>query len=215
MALIADPFRAARLILNLRQAGVRDPATLQAMETIDRSAFVDESCADIAFEDSLLPIGCGQTLDRPSQLGLLMQAMALPADRDTRVLLVGAGSGYFAALLAQVASHVFAVDRYRRLVDETTERLGSLGVSNVTLRHGNGLDGWQERGPFGRIVLTGSVQVIPARLFAQLTPDGAIIAPIRTIDADVIRRASSESGHVDEACSSRFQPLSEAVAAVL
>ncbi len=215
MALIADPFRAARLILNLRQAGVRDPAVLQAMETIDRSAFVDASCADIAFEDSVLPIGCGQTLDRPSQLGLLMQAMDLPPDGDTRVLLVGAGSGYLAALLAQVASHVFAVDRYRRLVDETTERLGELGVSKVTLRHGNGLDGWQERGPFGRIVLCGSVQVIPARLFAQLTPDGAIVAPIRTIEADVIRRASSNNGHVDETSISRFQPLSETVAAAL
>lgn len=215
MALIADPFRAARLILSLRQAGVRDPAVLQAMETIDRGVFVDESCADIAFEDTILPIGCGQILDRPTQLGLLMQAMALPQDRTARVLLVGAGSGYLAALIAQTAGHVFAVDRYRRLVTETTQRLDRLGVSNATVHHGDGLDGWQEQGPFTHIVLAGSVQMVPARLLGQLTPDGSVTAPIRTMEGDLIRRTTATGGNGDLPAPERFQPLREGVADAL
>ncbi|MFN4184365.1 MAG: protein-L-isoaspartate O-methyltransferase family protein [Hyphomonas sp.] len=177
--LIADPFRAARLLLSLRQEGVTDPSVLAAMETIGRAAFVDDPGLEaLAFEDALLPIPCGQVMLRPSATGHLIQAMGLKRGREGRVLLIGFGSGYMAALLSQLAAHVCAVERFRRLTEEGRARLTRLGISNVSLSHADGLNGWAERGPFDAIVLAGAVLAVPAGLTSQLARGGVLVAPI-------------------------------------
>lgn len=177
--LIADPFRAARLLLSLRQEGVTDARVLTAMETIDRAAFVDDAnLAPLAFEDAVLPIPCGQVMLRPAATGHLLQALALPEDGSARVLLVGFGAGYMAALLASLSAQVFAVDRYAQLIREGGARLARLGLASITLRHADGLGGWPEPELFDRIVLAGAVDAVPEALLAQLTRHGRLAAPV-------------------------------------
>lgn len=176
--LIVDPFRAARLLLSLRQEGVTDPHVLAAMETIGRAAFVDDPGLEaLAFEDAMLPIPCGQVMLRPSVTGHLIQSMGLRADREARVLLVGFGSGYMAALLSQLCAQVYAVERFARLTLEGRERLQRLDIGNVTVSHGDGFQGWQEQGPFEAIVLAGAVERIPEGLSAQLARGGVLVLP--------------------------------------
>jgi protein-L-isoaspartate(D-aspartate) O-methyltransferase len=185
--LIADPFRAARLLLTLRQEGMTDPDVLAAMETIRRAAFVDDPALEaLAFEDAMLPIPCGQVMLRPSATAHLIQAMALPRDRQARVLMIGFGSGYMATLLSQLCAHVFAVERFRRLTEEGCARLARLGIGNVTLAHGDGLEGWADQGPYDAIVLTGAVPEVPEGLAGQLARDGTLVAPVN----DAARQAS-------------------------
>ena len=155
--LIADPMRAARLVLQLRQNGVTSGPVLKAMETIDRSAFAAPGLRDLAFEDAYLPIACGQAILPPVTTGKLMQAMGFADGRPSRVLLVGAGSGYMAALIAGLSDHVVAAERYRTLVEAARDRLAAVSVTNIDVVHADGLTGCAEFGPFDRILLTGSV----------------------------------------------------------
>ena len=187
--LIADPFRAARLVLHLRQEGVTDDAVLRAMETIDRSAFVDDpAVSKLAFETALLPIPCGQIVPRPVVTGQLLQALQLKGGHESRVLLIGAGSGYTAALAAQLASDVFAVERYRTLTDAIRRRIVDLSLSNLAVRCGDGLLGWPERGPYDRILLAGAVEEVPEALLAQLGKGGQLVAPVVGGDAQFLLR---------------------------
>lgn len=187
--LIADPFRAARLVLHLRQEGVTDDGVLRAMETIDRAAFIDDpALTDLAFENALVPIPCGQVIPRPVTTGQLIQALQLEKGNKSRVLLVGAGSGYTAALLAQIASDVFAVERFNALTGEIRRRILDLELSNLAVRCGDGLLGWPERGPYDRILLAGAVEEIPEALRSQLAKGGLLVAPVVTPDGQVLMR---------------------------
>ena len=195
--LIADPFRAARLLLHLRQEGVTDPLVLAAMETIGRAAFADAPGLEaLAFEDAMLPIPCGQVMLRPSAAGHLLQAMGLKREQAARVLLVGFGSGYLAALLSQLAGHVFAVERFWRLTEEGRARMARLGISNVSISHGDGLEGWAEQGPFDAIVLAGAVEAVPEGLTAQLVREGRLIVPLAGPSGQVIIASVNAAGIV-------------------
>ena len=130
--LIADPFRAARLILHLRRQGIRNDGVLSAIETINRGVFVDRSFKALAAEDAALPIPCGQMLPKPVVVAQLLSALSVTPGRQNTILMVGAGSGYVAALLAQIGRHVWAVERYRKLVDEAPERPESRQRQNQT-----------------------------------------------------------------------------------
>ena len=191
--LIADPFRAARLVLHLRQEGITDDGVLKAMETIDRGAFVDTPGLDkLAFEDCVLPIPCGQIIPRPAVTGQLLQALQIRQMREARILLIGMGSGYTAALAAQLGADVFAMDRFRRLCDAARMRMLDLGLGNVAVRHGDGLAGWPERGPYDRILLTGAVDEVPDVLLQQLAKGGVLIAPFDTADGQVLLRMGAD-----------------------
>lgn len=173
-----DPFRAARLILTLRREGVTDGAVLRAVETVPRTAFIEPELTDLAYEDCVLPIGCGQTLERPSVVGAMLQALRLGDIPDGRLLIIGAGSGYTAALAAGLCGEVFATERYRRLTERAMRNLKSVAIDKVSIRHSDGLLGWPERGPFDRILLTGEVEAVPGDLLKQLYPDGLCVAPV-------------------------------------
>ena len=206
-----DPFRAARLILLLRRAGVTDNALLAAMEQLPRSEFVAEDAADLAFEDAVLPIACGQTILRPTVTGQILQ-MASLSEETRRVLLVGLGSGYTAALIAQRVESVFAVERYRRLTELAIKTLSDLQIENVYTRHGDGLLGWEERGSFDRIILTGIYDPAPVALLQQLVPEGRLIQPIAEDSKQFISVFDSDGKALNSQKITGFQPLSPGIA---
>lgn len=205
-SLIADPFRAARLILALRQVGVTQSPVLKAMETIDRAAFCDPSLADLAFEDVHLPIACGQTILPPVLTGQMLQLLDFSA-RPERVLLVGAGSGYLAALLAGISNHVVAVDRYRRLADGARSRLADLSVRNVDVLHGDGLTGMAAQGPYDRILLTGAVETVDERLVTALSRGGRLVAPLETTGGQHLVKLTQDARETGPPIAMTLAPL--------
>ena len=214
--LIADPFRAARLVLHLRQEGITDDGVLKAMETIDRGAFVDTPGLDkLAFEDCILPIPCGQIIPRPAVTGQLLQALQIRQMREARILLIGMGSGYTAALAAQLGADVFAMDRYRHLCDAARMRMLDLGLGNVAVRHGDGLSGWPERGPYDRILLTGAVSEVPDVLLQQLAKGGELIAPFDAGDGQVLMRMGKDGSQERLAIAAPLAPLLEGASRAL
>ena len=145
-----------------------DDGVLTALETVDRGVFVAPHLSKMVAEDCALPIPCGQSIPRPIVTAKLLRALQISPGKEERVLLIGSGSGYTAALLSQICRHVYGIERYERLVEQSRKRLEELAVENVTIRHGNGLAGMQEHGPYDRILLAGAVKTIPAVLIEQL-----------------------------------------------
>lgn len=172
-----DPFQAARLILTLRQEGITDPDVLRAVETVPRSMFIEPDLANLAYEDCILPIGCGQTLERPSVIASMLQALRLRDTENARVLIVGVGSGYTAALVKELSAFVAGVERFRRLADRAVKNLARAGVDSVQIKHDDGLSGWKDVGPFDRVLVTGRVEAVPDALLGQLAKGGFCVAP--------------------------------------
>ena len=205
--------RAARLILGLRRQGVTDPRVLQAMESIDRSVFVHPLFLDQAWEDSALPIDCAQTISQPYIVGLMTQA--LDVQPRHRVLEIGTGSGYQAAILSKLARFVYSVERYRGLMLEAEARLKKLGCDNVFIRHGDGSKGWPEQAPFDRIMVTAAAPHEPTELIAQLKPGGIMVAPVGKAGSQYLHRYVAEEGgsfRRETLIEVRFVPLVEGVA---
>ncbi|MEM9054104.1 MAG: methyltransferase domain-containing protein [Pseudomonadota bacterium] len=207
--LIPDPLRAARLILQLRRQGITNDAVLSALETVDRGAFVDTKLSELANEDCSVPIACGQTIPRPLVTAQLLSALSISPGKEERILLVGSGSGYTAALLAHSARHVYGIERYKKLVNQSRERLSELGVENVTIRHGDGLQGLSEHGPFDRILLCGAVATIPRDLLEQLSRDGILVTLLNENDTQVLRILDADRQVSDQPITN---PLSALVA---
>ena len=207
-----DP-RLAALVLSLRGAGVTDPAVLKAIEGTPRDLFTPELFKARAFEDSALPIACGQTISQPQIVGLMTQALTVEGRH--RVLEIGTGSGYQTAVLAKLVRYVYTVERYRTLLSEAEARLKTLGFQNVISRFGDGGDGWTEQAPFDRIIVTAAAPGRPDKLLAQLKPRGVLVAPVgRGAVQTLIRYVGDGAGgfaeeHLSEV---RFVPLLEGVA---
>ncbi len=204
------PERKMRFLYQLRSRGVTDPRVLEAMERIDRGAFVRGHFEDRAYEDTPLPIPCGQTISQPSVVGLMTQALEV-GPRDT-VLEVGTGSGYQAAILAVLCRRVYTVDRHRRLVIEAEEIFRQFGLSNITTRVADGSHGLPEQAPFDRIIVTAAAEDPPGPLLAQLKIGGIMVVPVGQSDAvqTLIRVRRSETGFdYDELRQVRFVPLVE------
>jgi protein-L-isoaspartate(D-aspartate) O-methyltransferase len=168
--------RAASLILKLRGLGISDRAVLNAIETVPRSLFVPKEWAHQAYADRPLPIPCGQTISAPSLVGVMTAALDV-SDRHA-VLEIGTGSGYQSAVLARLARRVTTIERFRTLVRSAEGRWQALGIHNVSALVGDGRLGWDRQAPFDRILLTAAAASPPARLIAQLTDTGILIAPI-------------------------------------
>ena len=203
----------ARLILSLRSQGVTDPKVLNALEATPRDLFVPELFQERAWEDSALPIACGQTISQPFIVGVMTQALAL--EPRHRVLEIGTGSGYQTAVLAKLARYVYTVERYRTLLSEAEARLKALDVQNVITRFGDGAEGWPEQAPFDRIIVTAAAPEEPRALFAQLKPNGILVAPVGRGAVQALRRyvGDGQNGfRREELCDVRFVPLLEGVA---
>lgn len=199
-----------RFVLALRQRGVTDTRVLSAMERIDRGRFVKGTFEDRAYDDTPLPIPCGQTISQPSVVGLMTQALQL-GPRDT-VLEVGTGSGYQASILALLARRVYTVDRHRRLVTEAEAQFAALGLTNITARVADGSRGLPDQAPFDRILVTAAAEDPPGPLLSQLKLGGIMVLPVGQSDAvqTLIRVTRRPDGFdYDELRQVRFVPLVE------
>ena len=203
----------ARLILGLRSQGVSDPKVLKTIEATPREIFTPELFKERAFEDSALPIACGQTISQPFIVGFMTQALKI--DRRSRVLEIGTGSGYQTAVLSRLARLVYTVERYRTLMREAEERFKALGLTNVITRFGDGGEGWPEQAPFDRIMVTAAAPGEPTALLEQLKPSGILVAPIGKGPVQTLRRYTGDGAggfQVEDLVEVRFVPLLEGVA---
>jgi protein-L-isoaspartate(D-aspartate) O-methyltransferase len=203
----------ARLVLSLRTQGVTDPKVLKAIEGTPRELFTPELFKERAFEDSALPIACGQTISQPFIVGLMTQALKI--EKRSRVLEIGTGSGYQTAILSKLARLVYTVERYRTLMREAEGRFKTLGLTNVITRFGDGGAGWPEQAPFDRIMVTAAPAGEPTALLQQLKPSGILVAPIGRGPVQTLRRYSGDGKGgfgVEDLIDVRFVPLLEGVA---
>lgn len=205
--------RLARLVLSLRSQGVTDPKVLRALEATPRQLFTPDLFQERAFEDSALPIACGQTISQPFIVGLMTQALKI--EPRSRVLEIGTGSGYQTAILSKMARLVYTVERYRTLMAEAEARFKALELTNVITRFGDGGQGWPEQAPFDRIMVTAAAPDEPKALLSQLKPGGMLVAPVGKGPVQVLKRyaADGEGGFaVEDLGEVRFVPLLDGVA---
>ena len=165
--------RKIRLLMQLRRNGISDTATLSAIERVPREAFTPKTFHDQAYENIALPIGQGQTLSQP--LVVAMMTQALDAKGANKVLEIGTGSGYQAAVLSKICRRVYTIERYKELLDTATERFKALRIHNIVTRLGDGSKGWPEVAPFDRIIVTCAASEYPETLLEQLSPEGGVM----------------------------------------
>jgi len=210
---VDDATRKMQFLFALRSRGVTEARVLSAMEKIDRGLFVRGLFSERAYEDMPLPIACGQTISQPSVVGLMTQALEV-SPRD-KVLEVGTGSGYQAAVLSQLARRVYTVDRHRRLVREAREVFDALDIVNITAFTADGSFGLPDQAPFDRILVTAAAEDPPGPLLAQLKIGGIMVLPVGQSDTvqSLIRVRRHEGGfEYDELRPVRFVPLVEGLA---
>ena len=165
-----------QFVFTLRSRGVTNAEVLKAMEQTPRSEFLEGIFRERAYEDTPLPIACGQTISQPTVVGLMTQA--LDVTRRSKVLEIGTGSGYQAAILARLARRVYTVERHRRLARRARELFQKLGLHNITVIHGDGSLGLPEQAPFDRILLTAAAEDPPQPLIDQLRDGGIMVLPV-------------------------------------
>jgi protein-L-isoaspartate(D-aspartate) O-methyltransferase len=174
-----DPFVALRRTMvaeDIKGRGIKDQKVLEVMGRIPRHLFVDEALKNRAYEDHPLPIGEGQTISQPYVVALMTEALGLrPKDR---VLEIGAGSGYQAAVLAEIVQEVYTIEIRKTLAGEADERLRRLGYKNIKVKHADGYFGWEEHAPFDAIIITAFANHIPPPLIKQLREGGRLIVPL-------------------------------------
>jgi protein-L-isoaspartate(D-aspartate) O-methyltransferase len=203
----------AKLVLALRSQGVTEPKVLTAIEKTPRELFTPELFKERAFEDSALPIACGQTISQPFIVGLMTQA--LKVEKRDRVLEIGTGSGYQTAILSKLARLVYTVERYRTLMKEAEGRFKQLGLTNVITKFGDGGEGWPEQAPFDKCMVTAAAPGEPTKLLQQLKPTGVLVAPIGKGPVQTLRRYTGDGAggfQVEDLLDVRFVPLLEGVA---
>jgi len=208
--MISEAERKMQFLFALRSRGVTDARVLDAMEKVDRGPFVKGIFTDRAYEDMPLPIACGQTISQPSVVGLMTQALKV-SPRD-KVLEVGTGSGYQAAILAHLARRVYTVDRHKRLVDEARAIFQAQDITNITVFTADGSRGLPDQAPFDRILVTAAAEDPPGPLLAQLKIGGIMVLPVGQSDTvqSLIRVTRHETGYdYDELRPVRFVPLLE------
>ncbi|TSJ89549.1 protein-L-isoaspartate(D-aspartate) O-methyltransferase [Gilliamella apicola] len=165
-----------QLIDLLRQQGIKDDRVLDAIASIPRENFVDEALSHQAYDDRSLPIGSGQTISQPYIVAKMTELLNLTP--NARVLEIGTGSGYQTAVLAKLVNHVCSIERIKSLQWNTKRRLKLLDIHNISTRHGNGWQGWPERGPFDGIIVTAAASEVPSSLLTQLADKGRLVLPV-------------------------------------
>ncbi len=206
-----DPYankRSEMVQRDIKARGIKDETVLRAMEKIPRHLLLDESVRQRAYGDHPLPIGEGQTISQPYVVALMTEALRLrPSDR---VLEIGAGSGYQAAVLAEIVAQVYTIEIRKTLAERAEQSLKSLGYRNVKVKYGDGYFGWQEHAPFDAIIITAAVNHIPPALIKQLKEGGRLILPLgSTVYHQTLTLARKNKGELDleQLGSVRFVPM--------
>ena len=199
-----------RLLMHLRRRGVACSRTLEAIELIPREIFIPSTFQHQSYEDMALPIGLGQTISQPSVVATMTQALGLN-DRH-KVLEIGTGSGYQAAILSKLCRRLYTIERHKPLLQQAEERFAEMRLRNITAMNGDGMKGWRFQAPFDRIIVTAAAHGdIPDELMEQLAIGGLMIAPIGNHDSEQmlvkIRRVSEEHYEREGLFAVRFVPL--------
>jgi len=195
-------------LLTLRRRGIGDQAVLRAMDEVPRERFVEPGFTDSAYADQALPIACGQTISQPYVVAYMTEQLGLRPHH--RVLEVGTGSGYQAAVLSRLAREVVSVERYRTLAGKARERLASLGYDNVEVVAGDGFAGMPEKAPYDRIIVTAAAEEVPQALVEQLADDGVMLLPLGPHGGaqHIVKLTKSQTGLArDNLIAVRFVPL--------
>ena len=161
---------------HLLARGIRDPAVLKAMSEVPREAFLPPAMERFAYDDGPLPIEAGQTISQPFMVAYMIEALELSGKE--RVLEIGTGSGYAAAVLSRCAAEVFTVERVQLLAESARNRLQTLGYRNVLVQLGDGTLGWRDHAPYHAIVVTAGAPEVPSELLEQLAPQGRLVIPV-------------------------------------
>jgi protein-L-isoaspartate(D-aspartate) O-methyltransferase len=197
-----------QFLLTLRRRGIGDAAVLRAMDEVPREYFVDSQFVDAAYADRALPIACGQTISQPYVVAYMTEQLGVMPRH--RVLEIGTGSGYQAAVLSRLAREVVTIERFRTLADAARTRLETLAYRNVEVRVGDGFEGASDRAPFDRIMVTAASEEVPDRLLEQLAADGAMVLPLGPhAGAQNLVRLTKCEGEIrrEELIAVRFVPL--------
>jgi protein-L-isoaspartate(D-aspartate) O-methyltransferase len=197
-----------QFMLTLRRRGIGDAAVLRAMDEVPREYFVEGQFLDGAYADRALPIACGQSISQPYVVAYMTEQLGVRAHH--RVLEVGTGSGYQAAILSRIAREVVTIERFRTLAEAARTRLETLGYRNVDVRLGDGLAGATDQAPFDCIVITAATETVPQLLIDQLAADGVMVLPLGPHDGpqNLIRLTKSADGiRREELIAVRFVPL--------
>ena len=217
---MADPFAEERMqfLLTMRRRGVHDLRVLRALELVPREYFVEPEQMAYAYADQALPIECGQTISQPYVVAAMSEALSI--EPSHKVLEIGTGSGYQAAVLAHLAAEVITVERYRTLAEVAERRLRDLELDNVTVIVGDGMLGAPEHAPFDRIVVTAATPELPHTLVDQLRDGGILVAPIGPTGAvqSLVRFRKKPGGEAlerEDLMPVRFVPLVPGKAAAL
>jgi protein-L-isoaspartate(D-aspartate) O-methyltransferase len=197
------------VVTQLIPRGLDDPAVLNAMEEVPREAFLPEGIAEMAYNDSPLPIGEGQTISQPYIVALMAEALELT--EAGRVLEIGTGSGYAAAVISRIAREVYTVERYPSLLEEAAERFRKLGYENIHLREADGTLGWEDHAPYDGIVVTAGAPSPPSPLLGQLASGGRLVIPVGpTPESQELVRILRKEGNyfeTEKLTNVRFVPL--------
>lgn len=203
-----------RLILGLRRAGITDASVLAAIESVPRERFIPETFRDQAWEDIALPIGLGQTISQPRVVATMTEALRVT--KRHRVLEIGTGSGYQAAVLAHLCRRLYTIERHPALLERAEGILKELGFTNIVARAGDGMAGWPELAPFDRIIVTAAPKDAPQALLDQLSPEGGVmVIPMgRTADSQHLWRLTRTGEEIarEKLMAVRFVPLLPGVA---
>jgi protein-L-isoaspartate(D-aspartate) O-methyltransferase len=211
----SDPYFAARRAMierDLKGRGITDPRVLAAMEAVPRHLFVPERQRAAAYDDRPLPIGEGQTISQPYMVAVMAQLLEL--DGTERILEIGTGSGYHAAVLARLAAEVYSVEILRSLSARAKRLFDQIGITNVELKIGDGFFGWEEKAPFDAILMTAAAPRVPEPLWRQLREGGRLILPLgaagRTQKLIRVRKAAGKQV-IEELSEVIFVPLTGAI----
>ena len=197
-------------LLTLRRRGITDNAVLRAMDEVPREKFVSEETREQAYQDHALPIACGQTISQPYVVGYMTELLELASHH--RVLEIGTGSGYQAAVLSRIAAHVVSIERYRTLAEKARRTFDQIGYTNIDVLIGDGLEGAPNLPPFDRIIVTAAAETIPDALVNQLADDGIMVLPLgpKNGPQHIVRLRRTKDGiEREDLIAVRFVPLVE------
>ena len=208
MAHVTKDAQKIRLIMELRGDGITDTRVLSAIERVPREEFVPPDLADQAYQNVALPVGLGQTISQPYVVAYMSEK--LEVGKDMKLLEIGTGTGYQAAVLASLCRRLYTIERHRALLREADKRFAKLDLGNIVTRCGDGTKGWPEQAPFDRIIVTAAAREVPANLVEQLVTGGLMVLPVGPdpYDQALVRvRRGAGGAEVERLIGVRFVPL--------
>lgn len=204
------------MLMRLRARGVATRELIEALQATPRRGFIPSQWQDVAWSDRMIPIGCGEALEGVDLQATIINALQL--EPGHRVLEVGTGSGFTAAVLSRLSARVLTVERFRALVTDARKRMDALGITNVTIKHADGSNGAVAEGPYDRIVVWAAFESLPRIFVDQLATNGVMIAPIGSGDGEQVLARLSKVGsrfEREDIGFSRLQPIAKSIAAAL